>query len=190
MWLFSELKYKIVWIYVKGIDVRTLKQCNVTNIRTSQEAYISMMHFFHEIVNAKRHQLILRKSFIIDLWLGSKHGFPHCGLTNGTEWMNEWMSEWINRWMNEVSIYSRIKLHKNTLHFWTWSYQTFLIIICRLVMFNTGAIRFGFKITFKGKCVFHEARVNITDLFTSFYCKVSNLLISKMVVFFFFNKVA
>ena len=37
-------------------------------------------------------------------------------------------------------------------------------------MFNIDVIRFGFKITFKGKYVFHEARVNITDVFTSFYC--------------------
>ena len=37
-------------------------------------------------------------------------------------------------------------------------------------MFNTDVIRFGFKIIFKGKCVFHEARVNITDVFTSLYC--------------------
>ena len=61
-------------------------------------------------------------------------------------------------------------------------------LICRLLIFNKDAIWFDFKISFRGEYVFNETRTKIIVLKTSL-TKVRNLLISFVVVFFFFNKV-
>ena len=57
------------------------------------------------------------------------------------------------------------------------------------MMFTKDVMRSACRISLRGKYIFQETRINIIDSLKIFIAKVRNILISMVVVLFFFNKV-